>query len=81
MGDSGYRKICFCDMDVTVKTTGKPFIQENLETKKTEEEESRTGLSESPKIKGMLNYDVNTSKGELTVKIICLGDSAVGKSK
>lgn len=35
----------------------------------------------SASIRGMLNYDVNTSKGELAVKIICLGDSAVGKSK
>jgi len=28
-----------------------------------------------------LDYDQSTSKGELCVKIICLGDSAVGKSK
>ncbi|XP_045592938.1 rab-like protein 2A isoform X1 [Procambarus clarkii] len=28
-----------------------------------------------------LDYDKNTSKGELAVKVICLGDSAVGKSK
>ncbi|ODN04154.1 Rab-like protein 2A [Orchesella cincta] len=46
--------------------------------------EDPTGSSSVPgsaSIRGMLNYDVNTSKGELTVKIICLGDSAVGKSK
>jgi hypothetical protein len=28
-----------------------------------------------------LNYDESTSKGEFAVKVICLGDSAVGKSK
>ena len=28
-----------------------------------------------------LNYDENTSKGESAVKVICLGDTAVGKSK
>ena len=28
-----------------------------------------------------LNYDEETSKGEKAVKVICLGDSAVGKSK
>ena len=28
-----------------------------------------------------LNYDADTSKGEKAVKVICLGDSAVGKSK
>ena len=28
-----------------------------------------------------LNYDESTSKGESAVKVICLGDSAVGKSK
>jgi Rab-like protein 2 len=29
----------------------------------------------------ILNYDINTSSGELTVKVICLGDTSVGKSK
>lgn len=28
-----------------------------------------------------LDYDQKTKKGELAVKVICLGDSAVGKSK
>lgn len=28
-----------------------------------------------------LDYDKQTSKGEIAVKVICLGDSAVGKSK
>ena len=28
-----------------------------------------------------LDYDLVTTKGEITVKVICLGDSAVGKSK
>ena len=28
-----------------------------------------------------LDYDQDTSKGEKAVKVICLGDSAVGKSK
>ena len=28
-----------------------------------------------------LDYDKKTSKGEIAVKVICLGDSAVGKSK
>ena len=28
-----------------------------------------------------LDYDKQTGKGELAVKVICLGDSAVGKSK
>lgn len=28
-----------------------------------------------------LDYDRKTKKGELAVKVICLGDSAVGKSK
>jgi len=28
-----------------------------------------------------LDYDQETSQGEVTVKVICLGDSAVGKSK
>ncbi len=28
-----------------------------------------------------LDYDMETTKGEFTVKVICLGDSAVGKSK
>ncbi len=28
-----------------------------------------------------LDYDKETTKGEICVKIICLGDSAVGKSK
>ena len=28
-----------------------------------------------------LDYDKETSKGEIAVKVICLGDSAVGKSK
>ena len=28
-----------------------------------------------------LDYDQVTTKGEITVKVICLGDSAVGKSK
>lgn len=45
------------------------------------EEESSSRTDNPGSIREMLNYDVNTSKGELTVKIICLGDSAVGKSK
>ena len=28
-----------------------------------------------------LDYDESTSKGEIAVKVICLGYSAVGKSK
>ena len=28
-----------------------------------------------------LDYDKETAKGEICVKVICLGDSAVGKSK
>ena len=28
-----------------------------------------------------LDYDKKTGKGEICVKVICLGDSAVGKSK
>ncbi len=28
-----------------------------------------------------LDYDEKTTKGEICVKIICLGDSAVGKSR
>ena len=28
-----------------------------------------------------IDYDKQTSKGEIAVKVICLGDSAVGKSK
>ena len=28
-----------------------------------------------------LDYDKTTEKGEICVKVICLGDSAVGKSK
>ena len=28
-----------------------------------------------------LDYDKQTEKGEICVKVICLGDSAVGKSK
>ncbi len=28
-----------------------------------------------------LDYDKKTEKGEICVKVICLGDSAVGKSK
>ena len=28
-----------------------------------------------------IDYDQATSKGEIAVKVICLGDSAVGKSK
>ena len=28
-----------------------------------------------------IDYDIQTSKGEIAVKVICLGDSAVGKSK
>ena len=28
-----------------------------------------------------LDYDAKTAKGEICVKVICLGDSAVGKSK
>lgn len=28
-----------------------------------------------------LDYDQKTTKGEICVKVICLGDSAVGKSK
>ena len=31
--------------------------------------------------KTKLDYDQKTRKGELAVKVICLGDSAVGKSK
>ena len=31
--------------------------------------------------KVVLDYDQDTNKGEFTVKVICLGDSAVGKSK
>lgn len=31
--------------------------------------------------KTKLDYDKKTEKGELAVKVICLGDSAVGKSK
>ncbi|RXG54958.1 hypothetical protein Avbf_11839, partial [Armadillidium vulgare] len=33
-------------------------------------------LGESTK----LDYDAETKRGELAVKVICLGDSAVGKS-
>ena len=28
-----------------------------------------------------IDYDKKTEKGEICVKVICLGDSAVGKSK
>lgn len=28
-----------------------------------------------------LDYDKKTAQGEICVKVICLGDSAVGKSK
>ena len=31
--------------------------------------------------KTKLDYDEKTKNGELAVKVICLGDSAVGKSK
>jgi len=43
----------------------------------SEEVESVDKLGESTK----LDYDKVTKKGELAVKVICLGDSAVGKSK
>uniref|UniRef100_A0A6A7G004 Rab-like protein 2A n=1 Tax=Hirondellea gigas TaxID=1518452 RepID=A0A6A7G004_9CRUS len=32
-------------------------------------------------VKTKLDYDLKTRKGELAIKVICLGDSAVGKSK
>lgn len=54
--------------------------ESNLGEKHVDPVSSAT-LPGSASIRGMLNYDVNTSQGELTVKIICLGDSAVGKSK
>lgn len=31
--------------------------------------------------KVVLDYDKETGRGEICVKVICLGDSAVGKSK
>lgn len=31
--------------------------------------------------KANIDYDIKTKRGELAVKVICLGDSAVGKSK
>ena len=40
-------------------------------------EEIRDSLGE----KAELDYDEKTKAGELAVKVICLGDSAVGKSK
>jgi hypothetical protein len=38
-------------------------------------------LGETPEEAELTNYDVETPAGEMTVKVICLGDSAVGKSK
>jgi len=55
--------------------------QNYLSEHHVEDPTSSSSVPGSASIRGMLNYDVNTSKGELTVKIICLGDSAVGKSK
>lgn len=43
----------------------------NLPTSTSENEEENTNL----------DYDKETVEGEIAVKIICLGDSAVGKSK
>lgn len=43
-----------------------------------------SALSMSPSFEDtpeLTNYDLDTKEGELTVKVICLGDSAVGKSK
>ncbi len=48
------------------------------EEKEEEEEENATD-AQGEKVR--LDYDAETGKGELCVKIICLGDSAVGKSK
>lgn len=39
------------------------------------------GATDAQGEKVELDYDKNTSKGEFAVKVICLGDSAVGKSK
>ncbi|XP_050732356.1 rab-like protein 2A [Eriocheir sinensis] len=51
-------------------------------------EEASTGgggkeeaLKDSEGESARLDYDKKTSRGELAVKVICLGDSAVGKSK
>ncbi|KAK8379940.1 hypothetical protein O3P69_019757 [Scylla paramamosain] len=58
--------------------------KEEKEDKKEEEEEEE---EEGEKVKdnegedARLDYDKKTSRGELAVKVICLGDSAVGKSK
>lgn len=38
-------------------------------------------LKDSEGESARLDYDKKTSRGELAVKVICLGDSAVGKSK
>jgi hypothetical protein len=39
------------------------------------------GMAEQNDHKSLPNYDIKQENGEEKVKIICLGDSAVGKSK
>jgi hypothetical protein len=39
------------------------------------------GMAEQNDHKSLPNYDIIPENGEEKVKIICLGDSAVGKSK
>ena len=47
----------------------------------SEEEKSKVKTTDAEGENIELDYDKKTGKGEICVKVICLGDSAVGKSK
>ena len=59
--------------------TAKMSSAKEEDKRKNEEENEKTTDAQGENIK--IDYDKQTEKGEICVKVICLGDSAVGKSK
>jgi hypothetical protein len=52
----------------------------DVEKSEAEPASTKKDVSDLPKAEE-IDYDEKTKDGEVAVKIICLGDSAVGKSK
>lgn len=55
-------------------------LEMDVEKSEAEPASTKKDVSDLPKAEE-IDYDEKTKDGEVAVKIICLGDSAVGKSK
>jgi hypothetical protein len=60
---------------------GREKMSEKSEGKNGDKNDDHSKTTDAQGEKIELDYDKQTSKGEICVKVICLGDSAVGKSK